>query len=501
MRRDDVERLEAAVRHSNPVPGTGDLATSADAAAVTLLVEQRRRTMTTPSIDTAPKVKEPTTPPRRSMAWAFTAGFIAVLLLVGAGVLFLRGEGRPVAGQSTVEEPPDLIDVDSLTWSRIGLGTTGPRVHIDMAANYTPASSLAEGGPGLVAIGTHSVPAPNDLADGGGGPGWVQGYLDVPTVWTSPDGYEWSQVPSGDDTIGVLDFDGEVAGLAARDGLMVAVAESYAWTSIDAITWSRVPDGTFRYNVDALSGVIAGGPGFVAFGGDAVLLHAAIWTSPDGSTWTRVPDDPAVFTIDIRAMTVGGPGLVALGASHEDCEPVVLTSPDGFSWTRLPPDPIAFGDDPSCGLGGPGQARIRGVTSGGPGLVAVGSYMEHAAVWTSPDGMTWTRVPDDPAVFGVLGAVANTPYSEMTSVAAVGDGLVAVGWRGGGPAVWISHDGFTWTDISDDLDLSGSLFMVQVVEGGPGAVIFGVDQTGGFNDPRPPVESVMWVGSPTRPTG
>jgi hypothetical protein len=173
-------------------------------------------------------------------------------------------------------------------------------------------------------------------------------------------------------------------------------------------------------------------------------------------------------------------------------------SPDGFDWTRLPHDPTAFGEYSSwCGLGGPGPVRLRDVSIGGPGLVAVGSSIEHAAVWTCRDGTTWTRTPDDPAVFGVPGADANTPYSEMTSVSAVGDGLVAVGRRGGEAAVWISHDGLSWSVISDDLDLTGSLIMVQVVEGGPGVVVLGVNQTRGCNDPRPPVESVIWVGSPT----
>jgi len=46
------------------------------------------------------------------------------------------------------------------------------------------------------------------------------------------------------------------------------------------------------------------------------------------------------------------------------------------------------------------------VTVGGPGLVAVGfdrtpdNDEGDAAVWTSPDGLTWSRVDHDEAVFG-----------------------------------------------------------------------------------------------------
>ena len=79
---------------------------------------------------------------------------------------------------------------------------------------------------------------------------------------------------------------------------------------------------------------------------------------------------------------------------------------------------------------------------GGPGLVAVGYDWPpdtdlpqgpfHAAVWTSPDGITWTRVLDSQAAFvGV--------YTRMFSVTVAGSGLVAVGSGAGSnpaAAVW-----------------------------------------------------------------
>jgi hypothetical protein len=47
---------------------------------------------------------------------------------------------------------------------------------------------------------------------------------------------------------------------------------------------------------------------------------------------------------------------------------------------------------------------MSAVVAGGPGLVAVGhddaGEDEDAAVWTSPDGLVWSRVPHDEAVFG-----------------------------------------------------------------------------------------------------
>ena len=50
-----------------------------------------------------------------------------------------------------------------------------------------------------------------------------------------------------------------------------------------------------------------------------------------------------------------------------------------------------------------------------------------AAVWTSVDGITWTRVPHDEALFG---------DTTMSSVTAGGPGLVAVGESEEGTVVW-----------------------------------------------------------------
>jgi hypothetical protein len=50
--------------------------------------------------------------------------------------------------------------------------------------------------------------------------------------------------------------------------------------------------------------------------------------------------------------------------------------------------------------------------------VAVGSDESDAAVWTSVNGSTWSRVPHNEAIFG---------EAEMSNVTAGGSDLVAVG--------------------------------------------------------------------------
>jgi len=122
-------------------------------------------------------------------------------------------------------------------------------------------------------------------------------------------------------------------------------------------------------------------------------------------TWSRVPHDEAVFggegTQTMSSVTAGGPGLVAVGGDglHQSGHAAVWTSVDGITWSRVPHDEAVFG--------GAGEQWMGTVTAGGPGLVAVGwdlafPWDSVAAVWTSPDGVTWSRVSDDEGVFGGL---------------------------------------------------------------------------------------------------
>ena len=223
--------------------------------------------------------------------------------------------------------------------------------------------------------------------------------------------------------------------------------------------------------------VTAGGPGFVAVGSG--LAHdqrvprssaasdidvvAAVWTSTDGVTWSRVPHDESVFggpgQPSMKIVIAGGPGLVAVGTQEKDSamfqsdiDVAVWTSADGVAWSRVPHVESVFG--------GNDDQEIFAVIAGGPGLVAVGrdgaSYLlgsiGNAAVWTSPDGVTWSRVPHKDSVFGKY------TDQEMRHVVTRGSGLVASGvwekdraiWadKERGTIVWASTDGVTWSRCS-----------------------------------------------------
>lgn len=242
--------------------------------------------------------------------------------------------------------------------------------------------------------------------------------------------------------------------------------------------WSQLPADTTVFGGDGnqiMNDVILDGPAQVAVGSDGLAggEDAAVWTSSDRRSWSRVPDQ-AVFGGEgaqvMSSVSAGPGGLVAVGyeAIEGDADAAVWTSLDGTTWSRVPHDERIFG--------GKGNQIMNDVTRAGSGLVAVGSSgpegMEHAAVWISPDGVSWSRVPDDAAVFGGSGPTF------MASVDAGASWIVAVGythaWTRGDPApVWISRDGLTWSRVPDHEGVFGGAWLSGVAVGGSGIVSVG----------------------------
>lgn len=126
MKRDDLSRLEAAVRDANPVLKPSDLVDSEESNAVTLLVAEGRRTMTT-TLTPQPPRNHPLPSATRRWAWAFAAAFTVAILVVGVVALLQRGSDSPVIDQAsttmatattTPEQPGEM--------SILGTRTSGP---------------------------------------------------------------------------------------------------------------------------------------------------------------------------------------------------------------------------------------------------------------------------------------------------------------------------------------------------------------------------------------
>jgi hypothetical protein len=155
--------------------------------------------------------------------------------------------------------------------------------------------SIAEGGPGLVAVGWRRNPEP-DLA-----------------VWTSSDaGATWDLAP---DPEGFAGFEGtDVAAL--EDGSLALVGSSLdgsrgrIWHSADGVAWELAVeelDGIHARSLAIMQG------GLVAVGGGDDMNGRA-WVSADGASWSSFGDpvEGAYFT---NAVAVDG-GLLVTGGSQ-----------------------------------------------------------------------------------------------------------------------------------------------------------------------------------------
>ena len=262
---------------------------------------------------------------------------------------------------------------------------------------------------------------------------------DTPDLPSTPE--SWSRVQldapvdGGEDPGHLFAGPGGLAAVGVRGG------PATAWTSFDSATWTQTPsdglDGGY------LSDISSGGPGFIAIGSvgpEGGNGEEAIWTSEDGVSWNRLPDDP-VFgdTLWISAVAPGGPGMVAVGSWMG-----AWYSSDGSTWERasvppLPPE-VYPGDD-----GETPQIYLIDVADRGGRLVTMGWAMlkdnsEVAVVWTSRDGRSWTDVPTPADVF--------PPGSFISEITAGPDGFVAVGQITVGQvsaaAIWYSPDGRDW---------------------------------------------------------
>jgi len=309
-------------------------------------------------------------------------------------------------------------------------------------------------------------------------------------LWTSEDGVTWARVPHQEAALGGAG-DQEMDGVAVGGTGLVAVggewlgdeADAVVWTSPDGLAWNRVPHDETVFGGAAnqlMTDVVAAGPGLVGVGYDASGgdRDAAVWTSADGLAWSRVPHDEAVFgggaSQGIEVVLVAGARLVGVGydGSGGDFDAAVWTSVDGLAWSRVPHDEVV--------LGGEGDQEMWDAVVSGGGVVAVG-YEDlsatgdgRAAVWVSADGVAWSRVPHDEAVLGGEG------WQEMAAVIVAEQGLLAVGnddSTGDWDAVaWESPDGLAWTRVPYDRAVFGGTrdqFMWSAAAFGADVVVVG----------------------------
>jgi hypothetical protein len=206
----------------------------------------------------------------------------------------------------------------------------------------------------------------------------------------------------------------------------------------------------------------------------------AVWTSRDGVAFTPMPVRPVSYygphniLFDIACR---GADVVAVGATNGG----VHGNPRTSTWVSTGGSPLV--EKPS-GLelyGGENAIGVGPLTAGRPGFLIVGARTDRdggpgAAVWTSPDGVTFTLHDADPALES--GPAGGTLIAAATPA---GGGYAAVGSLTPGspvaprdPLAWTSADGATWTRITFPTTSADDV-LLNVGPGGDGLVAVGSD--------------------------
>ena len=256
---------------------------------------------------------------------------------------------------------------------------------------------------------------------------------------------------------------------AACEGTLECVTTNEA--SFDGSAWSKVsafvgPSGEEPVRFATIGGRLVG-VGSVYVSANPADYGGRVWTSPTGGAWTQVPDASVFAKGQMNDIVLGPHGLVAVGAAQSGSElgtdAAVWTSPDGLKWTRLPSQPD-FAD-----------ASMFTVVGSSSGLVAAGQGAQGAAVWTSTDGIRWVRV-----------AAAPTLHAAVIYGAASGRlGLVAVGYGHDNAVIWTSPDATTWTRVPDAPTFAKAQAGAVAVVGDAVVVV------GGANGETSP-EAIIW---------
>ena len=190
----------------------------------------------------------------------------------------------------------------------------------------------------------------------------VVGWADVEHIIASPDGVRGSRVsPTRRSDDLMIDY------FQQRPDQGTAPSQQMGWSGVVVVVAAIilvvvgaavVANGNSRVVVaDPASAPSATDPVATPTVDEPVASPGVDESTPSNER-SGVPEDPPVF----RAMfgvTVGGPGLVAVGGRRNAA---VWTSIDGITWSRLPHDEAVFG-----------SAWMNAVIVGGPGLLAVGS--------------------------------------------------------------------------------------------------------------------------------
>lgn len=278
-------------------------------------------------------------------------------------------------------------------------------------------------------------------------------------VLASEDGLSWQRI-AGPDEDPDLRVGTRIAAAAGGPGLVAVGSNNMAWYSTDGSDWTladvppppgqpsqleRPLDASQTQGAVEMLGVTAAGRHLIAWGvstwihdDNSATFIPVLWASNDGVSWTKVPPPQSTRYVTV----VGGTnGFLVEDSVDLWLSENVWRSEDGRSWEHVAEN--AFGSSRWPGLRNDQGLRVEmhlgSIAAGDAGYIAVGTDgvcllncpSAEAVIWASPDGRSWSRLPDDDLFRAPTGAEAH--------VAAAWDSEFIVGGRyAGGPAIWIS---------------------------------------------------------------
>lgn len=229
---------------------------------------------------------------------------------------------------------------DGRAWTRAldpDLTPPTPPIPSGVSTSRGSIQSVAEGGPGLVAIGSVFT---GTFVDGT----LVTPQAYDPAIWTSTDGLGWDRAAVHSDAAVSLN----IADVVTTDDGFLAVGHegrhAAVWTSRDGSVWRE------RELDPLIPGAFAA---VTSIDGRLVAVGAAdhqdlIWTSDDGIHW-QVAHDSDLGAVGTFSDVAGSrDGLIAVGYEGDFevvVDPVVLVSSDGITWRSLERGGDAFAGD------------------------------------------------------------------------------------------------------------------------------------------------------------
>ena len=271
------------------------------------------------------------------------------------------GSGAVVVYETEVALGPMIwLSSDLDSWRRVvPAGPAGRSVEV---------RQIFVGGPGLVAFGYE---APEDSAES------------APAMWVSTDGELWSR------TSGLP----PIASVWARPGTIVGFGED-TWLSSDGRTWRPAGPSPFaggavdHWTMMRWVEIVDDGDSAMVFLRSDFEGPTEVFRLSTDGLWRQL----AELDGEVRLAARGPRGYVALGY-REEHGPTSWASGDAIAW-----DASVGPEDPRTLIATPAGYVALSQRSYYAGCAGFDPAQQVAQTWTSGEGITWRRMPENPAL-------------------------------------------------------------------------------------------------------